>query len=118
MPRPLAALAPPALALLLAACGPEIGDREPAALYAEYCAECHGTDGRGDPEKVRRKPGLDLTRADRAAAGARDQVRERIADGHGTMPAFARKLSPEELEGLVDLVMALGEEGEKTAEAR
>lgn len=99
-----------AAVLLAAACGPEIGGREPAALYAEYCAECHGADGRGDPEKVARKPDLDLTRADRTAPGARAAVRERIASGHGSMPAFARKLSADELEGLVDLVLALGAE--------
>ena len=67
-----------------------------------------------------RKPDLDLSRTDRTAPGARDEVRERIASGHGSMPAFARKLSAEELEGLVDLVMVLGaEEGaEAVAEAR
>jgi mono/diheme cytochrome c family protein len=94
--------------LLAADCGPKIGGREPPALYAEFCAECHGADGRGDPEKVERNPDLDLTGTDRTAAGARADVRERIASGHGSMPAFAKKLSAEELEGLVDLVLSLG----------
>ena len=96
------------MVLLAAACGPKIGGREPAALYADYCARCHGADGRGDPEKIRRNPDLDLTASDWTAPGARAEVRERIASGHGSMPAFAKKLSAEELEGLVDLVLALG----------
>lgn len=95
------------LAVSATACGPRIGGREPAALYAEFCARCHGDDGRGDPELVGDKPGLDLTTSRWIRRGDRAEVRERIADGHGSMPAFARKLSEDELEGLVELVLDL-----------
>ncbi len=61
------------------------------------------------------KPGLDLTASGWVRRGDRDEVRERIADGHGSMPAFAKKLSADELEGLVDWVLAL-ERGATTAE--
>jgi mono/diheme cytochrome c family protein len=56
---------------------------------------------------VRDKPGLDLTTSGWVRRGDRDEVRERIADGHGSMPAFAKKLSAGELEGLVDYVLEL-----------
>jgi mono/diheme cytochrome c family protein len=95
------------LTVLASACGPRIGDREPAALYARFCARCHGDDGRGDPERVAEQPDLDLTTSRWVRRGRRERVRERIADGHGSMPAFAKKLSSEELEGLVDYVLQL-----------
>lgn len=64
---------------------------------------------------MRDKPGLDLTASSWVRRGDRDEVRERIADGHGSMPAFAKKLSADELEGLVDYVLAL-EQGAASAE--
>lgn len=93
--------------MLAAACGPPPGGREPGALYARYCARCHGVGGGGDPEKNFENPGLDLTASKSAGEGARASIRQRIADGHGSMPGFAKRLSDDELEGLVDLVVAL-----------
>lgn len=89
------------------ACAPAPGDRGPEALYARYCARCHGDDGRGDAEKNLLNPGLDLTASDWAADGARTEIHERIADGHGSMPGFAKRLSEDELEGLVELVLGM-----------
>lgn len=64
---------------------------------------------------MRDKPGLDLTASGWVRRGDRDEVRERIADGHGSMPAFAQKLTADELEGLVDWVLAL-EQGATSAD--
>lgn len=55
------------------------------------------------------QPDLDLSTSRWVRNGDRQKVRERIADGHGSMPAFAKKLSPDELEGLVDYVLELDE---------
>ena len=49
---------------------------------------------------VRLKPKLDLVRSEMVLEGDLDLVRERIAEGEGTMPGFKAKLTPEELEGL------------------
>ena len=95
---------PAGLALLLAAiavvgCGPR-GPLAPPEAYDEYCARCHGDDGRGDSKMVRLKPELDLLRSEMVVSGDLPLVRERIAEGKGTMPGFEPKLTPEELEAL------------------
>jgi mono/diheme cytochrome c family protein len=57
--------ATPLIALLLAACG---GAEEPtgAALFARYCAACHGAQGRGDGPAAAAlaTPPADLSRLD------------------------------------------------------
>lgn len=84
---------------LAAACGP----REPLApeeAYERFCARCHGRDGRGDPKLVATKPGLDLVASEMVAAADLEQIADRIARGHGSMPGFAAKLSAEEITAL------------------
>lgn len=83
------------------ACGP--GDDTPAGLYRKHCARCHGVDGRGNRRAVQAKPGLDLVRSELLADGDRQAVRQRIAEGEGTMPAFGEKLTPQQIDALVDL---------------
>ena len=75
----------------------------PEGLYRKHCARCHGLDGRGNPRAVDTKPGLDLTTSKLMAEGERAEVRRRIVEGEGTMPAFGKKLSAEEIESLVVL---------------
>jgi mono/diheme cytochrome c family protein len=84
-----------------AACRP--ADDGPQGLYRKHCARCHGLDGRGNPRAVDSKPGLDLTTSELMAEGERAEVRRRIVDGEGTMPAFGDKLTAEEIESLVEL---------------
>jgi hypothetical protein len=42
-----------------------------------------------------------VLRGDRAA------VRQRIAEGHGPMPSYSKRLTPEELERLVDFTLRI-----------
>jgi len=105
-----------ALITALAACAGAPKDRTAPGLYAGYCARCHGDDGRGDPRKRQDNPGLDLTVSEAVRQGQPQQVRQRIAEGHGSMPAFAEELTAEELDALVELVMtfvpaAAGDDG-------
>lgn len=101
----LALAAALAAAACFGTCGPP--DDSPEGLYREHCARCHGLDGRGNRRAVDAKPGLDLRRSDLLADGARDEVRRRIAEGEGTMPAFEDKLTPQQIETLVDLSFEL-----------
>jgi hypothetical protein len=39
--------------------------------------------------------------------GDRAAVRQRIAEGHGPMPSYSKRLTPEELERLVDLTLQI-----------
>jgi mono/diheme cytochrome c family protein len=66
-------------ALLLAACAPEVEmptRDDGAAVFAENCAICHGTGGRGDgavAAKMRPRP-ADLTRIATRSGGAFDRA--------------------------------------------
>jgi mono/diheme cytochrome c family protein len=80
---------------------------DPAAAYAMLCARCHGQDGRGNPE-IRVQRGLDLTRSELMARGGVTAARQRIAEGKGTMPAFGRKLTAEQLDRLAAYAFGFG----------
>ncbi|HEX2253571.1 MAG TPA: cytochrome c [Thermoanaerobaculia bacterium] len=82
-----------------------------AGLYRRHCARCHGLDGAGNPRAVGRQPGLDLTRPEVLAEG-RDEIRRRIVEGEGTMPAFGEKLTREQIDRLVALTEHLAAGGE------
>lgn len=92
------ALGSVALAL---ACGPR-EPLEPPRAWERYCARCHGDDGAGDPKNLRLKPELNLLASQRLTADPRDRafVVQRITEGHGSMPGFGHKLSPEEIDAL------------------
>jgi mono/diheme cytochrome c family protein len=100
LPAALAGASLLALALgALTGCGPR-EPLPPAAAYGRYCDRCHGDDGRGDPKAVRLNPRLDLVRSLMVRQGDAELIRERIAEGHGAMPGFERKLSAEEIDDL------------------
>ena len=103
-------LLPPAAGLLAAvlACGPP-DPFTPEAGYGYYCARCHGDDGAGDPRAVALNPKLDLVASEMVLRGDRELVRDRILQGKGAMPGFEKKLTPEEVEDLVDYTFELAE---------
>lgn len=94
------------IGLLAAACAPP-GNRPPQELYTTYCARCHGDRGGGVDRLRAADPKVDLTASAAIRRGDRAQVEERIANGVGTMPGFARRLSEEELARLVDFTLQL-----------
>lgn len=101
---------PLAAVLLLGAtlsygCAPR--DRSAPSLYRAYCARCHGPAGEGTPRALRANPKADLTASEKVRQGDRRFLHERIAQGHGIMPGFARRLTPQEIETLVDLTLDL-----------
>jgi mono/diheme cytochrome c family protein len=85
-------------------------------LYSTYCARCHGEQGKGkgDPEDLILYPHLNLLTSPVVRGGDRAAVRQRIREGYGPMPGFARRLTPQELERLVDFTFQL----ETTAKER
>lgn len=101
----MVALAALATAIGLAACGPD--DDSPRGVYRAQCARCHGLDGRGNPRAVDAKPGLDLRESDLAQRLDRAEIRRRIVEGEGTMPAFGEKLTGDQIDSLVELSIEL-----------
>ena len=80
----------------------------PPEMYAAYCARCHGEDGKGNPRsRVKLYPNLDLVTSPMVRRGDRPLVRERIAKGYGPMPGFSRRLTPQQIEAMVDYTFEL-----------
>jgi mono/diheme cytochrome c family protein len=59
------------------------------------------------PRGLKLYPKLDLLTSSMVRQGDRAAVRQRIAEGEGRMPAFKRRLTPEEIERLVDFTFQL-----------
>ena len=72
------------------------GGADGAAVFAESCAGCHGSDGTGG-----RGPALADGAVVESLPDEADQI-EVITDGRGGMPAFGDQLSPEEIEAVTE----------------
>jgi mono/diheme cytochrome c family protein len=86
-------------------------DAPPKRLYARFCASCHGADGSGNPEMAAgtlQLPAdkLNLGRAE-AAGITRDQKREILLHGKGKMPAYDKKLAPDQVDPVLDYTLQL-----------
>jgi mono/diheme cytochrome c family protein len=90
---------------LLVGCGPQ--DRSGPGLYRGYCARCHGDRGQGGRRPNRLYPYLKLLDSPMVRQGDRAAVRQQIVQGDGPMPSFRRRLTPGEVERLVDFTLQL-----------
>lgn len=76
-------------------------------LFKEECEICHGASGKGDGSQARTF-GLatpDFTSAKFWSGASEDTMRDAVRNGKGEdMPAFAKKLSAEEIGALLELV--------------
>jgi mono/diheme cytochrome c family protein len=95
----------PALALLLAGCPSR--DRSGPGLYTSYCRRCHGTADEGPKRRLKLYPHLDLRTSPMLLRGDRAAVRQRIVQGDGPMPSFGRRLTPAEVERVVEFTLAI-----------
>lgn len=79
---------------------------DPAAIYKQHCAMCHGETGGGDgPAAVAFDPKpTDFTAPDFQESRTDDQLTEVIAKGRGRMPSFEAQLKPDELKALVEYI--------------
>jgi mono/diheme cytochrome c family protein len=93
------------LLLLATGCGRK--DLPAPELYERHCARCHGDRGQGVPRGLKLYPKLNLLDSPMVRQGDRAAVRQRIAEGHDRMPAFKRRLTPEEIEKMVDFTFQL-----------
>ncbi len=103
----------PSAAPAAAAPPPRAGDG--AALYARWCAACHGPTGKGDGPNASALPVTPAAHADAAAMSQRpdDSLYDTIAGGgaimnrSARMPAFGETLSPAEIRALVAHIRTL-----------
>jgi mono/diheme cytochrome c family protein len=81
---------------------------DPAALYAQMCARCHGADGRGDPELKKTLPVRDFSDPAFQARASSDEMARTIMGGKNQMPAFGALLSVPKIQSLSGYVRRLG----------
>jgi mono/diheme cytochrome c family protein len=85
---------------------------EPAVIYAQMCARCHGIDGRGDPEIRKTLPAVrDFHDPVFQARASNDEIARVIMAGKGQMPAFGAGLSVPKIQALSGYVRRLGLRG-------
>ena len=78
----------------------------PAAIFENRCAACHGLDGKARTPAGRKAGAKDLSESRLSDADIERQIREGSKDKRRTakMPAFADKLTAEEIKALVTYV--------------
>jgi mono/diheme cytochrome c family protein len=87
---------------------PSPAPRDAGAIFESKCATCHGKDGRAKTLKAKFNKARNLTDAAWQAEVSDERIYNSIANGRGKkMPAFAKKLSRAEIEGLVGHVRSL-----------
>jgi mono/diheme cytochrome c family protein len=85
---------------------------DPAVIYAQMCARCHGADGRGDPEIKKTLPAVrDFHDPAFQARASNDEIARVIMAGKGQMPAFGAGLSVPKIQALSGYVRRLGVRG-------
>lgn len=85
------------------------------ALYAQRCFNCHGGEGRGDGPLASALPARPPDFRDTVQKHNNSQIRRVIAEGAGTMPAFAPVLSPAEINDMLQMVRFLSRQGRELA---
>jgi len=90
---------------------------DPAAIYAQMCARCHGGDGHGDPESKKTLPIRDFSDPAFQARATTDEVSRAIMAGKNQMPAFGALLSAPKIQSLSGYVRRLGRRGPAAAPA-
>jgi mono/diheme cytochrome c family protein len=76
-------------------------DSHPSALFLEYCAKCHGEDGRAQTAKGKQLMAQDFTDAEWQAEESDADLIKVVTKGDDEMPPFGKKLTKEQIESLV-----------------
>ncbi|MDQ1612667.1 MAG: hypothetical protein QOG00_2598 [Pyrinomonadaceae bacterium] len=86
----------------------ENAQRDARAIFESKCASCHGKDGRAKTMMGKFNKARNLKDAAWQAQVSDERIYNSINNGRGKkMPAFAKKLSPAEVESLVVYVRGL-----------
>ncbi len=91
--------------------------RSAKVLFGDYCAACHGSGGAGNVATSPSESGYPvLADDDWIYGGTIDAIQTTIANGRkGVMTPYGARLSGEEIDSLVNHVVALGQGGEDVA---
>jgi len=73
----------------------------PSALFKQYCAKCHGEDGKANTPKGSQLMARDFTDSEFQSSKTDEQLIKTVTEGHEDMPPFGKKLTKEQIESLV-----------------
>jgi mono/diheme cytochrome c family protein len=76
-------------------------NQHPSPTFVEYCAKCHGEDGKGQTPKGKQLMARDFTDAEWQSAKSDADLVKAVTKGGEDMPAFGKKLSKEQIDSLV-----------------
>lgn len=80
---------------------------DPATLYGQMCARCHGADGKGDPQMRELMPVADLTAPAFHDRVSTEEIERIIMGGRNQMPAFGGSISTLKIQALAGHVRRL-----------
>jgi len=75
--------------------------KHPSETFLQYCAKCHGEDGKAQTSRGKNLKARDFTDAEFQAEESDSSMIEAITEGKDDMPPFGKKLSKEQIESLV-----------------
>jgi mono/diheme cytochrome c family protein len=82
---------------------------DPAVIYAQMCARCHGLDGHGDPQLKLTMPTIrDFSDPEFRARVRNEDIEQMIMAGKNQMPGFGGTLSLPKIQALTGHVRKLG----------
>lgn len=77
-------------------------DEHPSDTFKQYCAKCHGEDGRADTPKGKQMKARNFTDAEWQQSKSDSELIDSVTNGKDDdMPPFGKKLTKEQIESLV-----------------
>ncbi|HEY7575377.1 MAG TPA: c-type cytochrome [Thermoanaerobaculia bacterium] len=73
----------------------------PSDTFKQYCAKCHGEDGKAQTPRGQQLKAQDFTDAEWQKGESDEDLIGIVTEGGMDMPAFGKKLSREQIESLV-----------------
>ena len=73
----------------------------PSATFLQYCAKCHGENGKADTAKGKQLMARNFTDAEWQAGESDAELVKSVTNGKEDMPPFGKKLTKEQIESLV-----------------
>ena len=79
----------------------ERDEGHPSDTFKQYCAKCHGEDGKAETPKGKQLKARNFTDADWQKDESDSDLIDSVTKGKDDMPPFGKKLSKEQIESLV-----------------
>ncbi len=73
----------------------------PSETFLQYCAKCHGEDGKGQTPKGKQLKAQNFTDEEFQREKTDKELIKTVTEGGMDMPAWGKKLSKEQIESLV-----------------